>query len=240
MKKKKWISIVLIITMLTGTLWPQQQAAAKETTYQSEQQEKPLFHKTGVAGKTLKASVIKWAIKHIDDIIEKVAPYISEKAAEKLRNAGDVIIEVFQAYENVKSVVKYKLIESLQEALSEHIGTTPSIAVSSFIGNLLDDRNEKASNDKTESSKKKDYILPYSNTRKLTMADIKNLTKKERRLARNEIYARHGRRFLDKKLQKYFNSKSWYHGTIEPENFVDSEHLSKLERKNAKFILKHE
>ncbi len=55
-----------------------------------------------------------------------------------------------------------------------------------------------------------DCILPFSSTWLLTDADLSYLTKDELRLARNEIYARHGRQFNDKELQAYFNSKSWY------------------------------
>jgi len=55
-----------------------------------------------------------------------------------------------------------------------------------------------------------DYILPYSNVRELTYIDLRGLTKAELRLARNEIFARHGRVFVDQSLQEYFNSKTWY------------------------------
>lgn len=85
-----------------------------------------------------------------------------------------------------------------------------------------------------------DYIIPYSDTKKLTRSDIEGLTKVELRLARNEIYARHGRRFNDEELQAYFDAKDWYDGWIEPEDFIDSEQLTKLERRNAKFIKKFE
>ena len=38
-------------------------------------------------------------------------------------------------------------------------------------------------------------------------------------LAKNEIYARHGRKFVTQRIADYFNSKSWYKGTVEPETF---------------------
>ena len=38
-------------------------------------------------------------------------------------------------------------------------------------------------------------------------------------LAKNEIYARHGRRFVTEYISDYFNSKSWYQGTVDPEIF---------------------
>lgn len=84
------------------------------------------------------------------------------------------------------------------------------------------------------------YILPISEKRQLIENDLKGLSYKELRLARNEIYARHGRLFNDIELQKYFNKQDWYNGYIEPEDFIDSEELSKLEIENAKFILAYE
>ena len=85
-----------------------------------------------------------------------------------------------------------------------------------------------------------EYILPESDSRKLTKSDLYGLSKEELRIARNEIYARHGRRFQDEELQEYFDEQDWYDGYIDPEDFVDSQMLSKLERRNAKFILKFE
>ena len=55
-----------------------------------------------------------------------------------------------------------------------------------------------------------DYIISFSSTRTLTDADVRLLTSWELKLARNEIYARHGRQFNDQDLQKHFNSKAWY------------------------------
>lgn len=52
------------------------------------------------------------------------------------------------------------------------------------------------------------YILQNSSNRLLTKEDVKNLSKKQCRYARNEIYARYGRKFSDKQLQAYFDSPS--------------------------------
>ena len=81
-----------------------------------------------------------------------------------------------------------------------------------------------------------DYILPQSSSVPLTSADLYGLSKDQLRLARNEIYARHGRMFNDQSLQAYFNSKSWYRGTIAPSSFRDDAMLTKLERDNIKLI----
>lgn len=80
-----------------------------------------------------------------------------------------------------------------------------------------------------------DYILPNSSTTYLTRADLAGLSQEQLRLARNEIYARHGRKFKTKELQDYFNSKSWYTGTIESNAFKD-DYLNAYEKENIKLI----
>lgn len=83
------------------------------------------------------------------------------------------------------------------------------------------------------------YILPESNTKYLSEADLANISKEELKIARNEIYARHGRKFQSQDLQEYFDSKAWYQGTIEPANFSESL-LNDFEKKNIKLIQKAE
>lgn len=80
-----------------------------------------------------------------------------------------------------------------------------------------------------------DYILPDSSSRYLTENEIRALSKDEMRLARNEVYARHGRKFSAEDLQAYFNSKSWYSGTVEPNNFDESV-LNEYEKANLDLI----
>lgn len=84
-----------------------------------------------------------------------------------------------------------------------------------------------------------DYILPDSDSQYITDDDLYDLSESECKIARNEIYARHGRKFNDASLQEYFDSKDWYEGTIEPEEFDESV-LNKYEKKNVKTIAKYE
>ena len=107
---------------------------------------------------------------------------------------------------------------------------------------IQSDINLKENKKKKSARKKKntDYIIPESSSRKLTRKDVKGKSARQLRIARNEIYARHGRLFVDQELQDYFDSKDWYFGYIEPEDFVETEELSKLERRNALFIRKFE
>ena len=83
------------------------------------------------------------------------------------------------------------------------------------------------------------YILPNSNSRYLTESDLYGLTKEQLRIARNEIYARHGRLFDSQDLQNYFNSQSWYNGRIKPANFSESV-LNQYEKANIALIQRAE
>jgi hypothetical protein len=83
------------------------------------------------------------------------------------------------------------------------------------------------------------YILPNSDTEYLTDEDVMYLSDRELMLARNEIYARHGRKFNDSEIRTYFESQAWYNPTIEPGDFSDSM-LSKVEKANIALIQKYE
>lgn len=84
-----------------------------------------------------------------------------------------------------------------------------------------------------------DYILPDSGTRLLTDSDVEGLSLQQINYAKNEIYARHGRKFNSRELQDYFNSKSWYNGTIDPDDFTDGM-LSSIEQQNVQFLSEKE
>lgn len=76
-----------------------------------------------------------------------------------------------------------------------------------------------------------DDILRASDKRVMSEEDIAALTKGQLRLARNEIYARHGYVFKSQDLQEYFSSKSWYH----PDPSFDGS-LNEVEKENVDFI----
>lgn len=64
-----------------------------------------------------------------------------------------------------------------------------------------------------------EYFFPDSSSRYLTDEEIAAYSADDLELAKNEIYARHGRQFVTQYISDYFNSKSWYHGTVDPETF---------------------
>lgn len=84
-----------------------------------------------------------------------------------------------------------------------------------------------------------EYIIPYSDEYVIDEGTLAGMTEDELMYARNEIYARHGRKFNDEDIQNYFNSKSWYYGYIEPDEFTDDV-FNEVEKENIKIIKEYE
>lgn len=71
-------------------------------------------------------------------------------------------------------------------------------------------------------SREDDYILPEAQNHIYTQEELSDLTREELRIARNEIYARHGRKFKSDDLNSYFSGKSWYQPSVDGDTFDDS------------------
>lgn len=80
-----------------------------------------------------------------------------------------------------------------------------------------------------------DRILPDVQVHKYTFEELAFLSSEELRLARNEICARHGRRFKSNDLNTYFSGKSWYHASVEADAF-DAMVLNQMEKDNLEVI----
>ncbi|MCL2322208.1 MAG: YARHG domain-containing protein, partial [Oscillospiraceae bacterium] len=91
---------------------------------------------------------------------------------------------------------------------------------------------------------KKDYILGKSSSEHVAKSDLTGLSLAELRIARNEIFARHGRLFRDSFLNKWFYSKQWYLNIplkYSPPEFDSMQSpLSMIEIENTDFILAYE
>lgn len=97
----------------------------------------------------------------------------------------------------------------------------------------------------SESYTGKDYMISDSNLRTITEYDLAGLSLAELRIARNEIFARHGRQFKDPMLNQWFYSKTWYLNVplkYAPDEFdaIRPSPLSTLEIENANFIKQYE
>ena len=83
-----------------------------------------------------------------------------------------------------------------------------------------------------------DYIVEGSDSGYFDRSYFEKMTDAELRLARNEIFARHGRKFDATDLQSYFDSKSWYHPKYEPAEFdaIQDDILNQWEKANRDVI----
>ena len=82
------------------------------------------------------------------------------------------------------------------------------------------------------------YILPDSDKRTYTREELSSLDDYSIQMAINELYARRGRKFSTPEIQEYFNGKSWYKGTISPEEFDETEDsvFNEYEIKNRELL----
>lgn len=112
---------------------------------------------------------------------------------------------------------------------------------------LLDDGEEFSNVSNSQSSETStsassssagDYILPDSSTRLYSASELQSYSQYELMLARNEIYARHGRGFNDQEIRQYFQSKGWYQQRYTAEEFdsLPNSPLTSIEQQNIKTI----
>ena len=81
-----------------------------------------------------------------------------------------------------------------------------------------------------------EYVIPISAIAPISEDVLLGLSDNELWIARNEIYARHGRTFKNEYLQSYFNSCSWYQQTVD-ESASEDIVLSEIEKNNLDLIV---
>ncbi len=80
------------------------------------------------------------------------------------------------------------------------------------------------------------YVLPDSSYNYYSYDDLSDMSTYDLYIARNEIFARHGRMFNRTDLQDYFNSQAWYEPIYSPADFdaIQNSVLSDCEMQNAR------
>ncbi len=121
-------------------------------------------------------------------------------------------------YDNIYSGRTYDAIWIF--ALDEDLGLD---YIKDVTVNLIDDGSE--------------YYFTFSDQKYIEPYELEDLSLEDLFKARNEIFARHGRKFKNEMLSEYFESCSWYQGVIEPEDF-DNGNLNECEKKNIEIIYK--
>ena len=79
------------------------------------------------------------------------------------------------------------------------------------------------------------YLFEDSSYRLLEYEDISTISTADIRIAKNEIYARHGYIFKDENLKNYFMGQLWYIPSVKAEEFDDSV-FSDIEKRNLELL----
>ena len=111
--------------------------------------------------------------------------------------------------------------------------------ISESVEKEVSEEDQKQTEETEMQDEASEYFIPDSDSKYLTMKDLEGYSADDCRIARNELFARHGRKFTDENLKSYFESKSWYEGTIEPEDFDDSV-FNEYEIANRDLIVEYE
>ncbi len=131
-------------------------------------------------------------------------------------------------------------------------GIHPVTAVQSWIKEIptlldsSDDSSDRSSEvlkeTNAEETNLSEYIIPDSNSRYLTENDLEGLSQDEVCLARNEIFARYGRKFRTDWIRDYFLSTSWYEEQYEPDEFdaISNDIFNEYEKENIRIIVAYE
>ncbi len=128
---------------------------------------------------------------------------------------GSIVIGIFGGGgKKVETAVPKKDIKAAREAaeLSDE-GEVQTIAIDKDIvvnaggTGSADEKSKMQDSQTTEDSQTvqntEDYIFPNSSSVLLTDSEVSGISKDQLRIGRNEILARHGRRFNDQTLQQY-------------------------------------
>ncbi len=79
-------------------------------------------------------------------------------------------------------------------------------------------------------------LYPEASTRYITSNDLRNKSRWQLKIMRNEIYARHGFIFQTREMRNYFNNQSWYNPVYNNVTHM----LTSIEKSNIAYIKKFE
>lgn len=97
----------------------------------------------------------------------------------------------------------------------------------------------EANNSSVNGNQNNNELIKILSERRLSEADLADLSKKELEIMRNSIYARYGYRFNREDLLEYFSRYSWYSPTTDDMESIYNR-MNDNEKYNIEFIKKHE
>lgn len=168
------------------------------------------------------------AITILDDTQDKESEQVTEKITEQVSEKLTESEKTTEPHTESEKVTEKMTEERQTEKQTEKKEEPPVIDIISEDYYVIE-----------EPTAEPDYsggYLPESSQRALSDADVAGMSYDDLQMAINEIYARHGRIFQSESISGYFNSQSWYQGTVTAENFSESV-FSSVESQNIQFLL---
>lgn len=187
---------------------------------------------------------IYWYIAFRDVMVDADGELVVDVANyETVRESFEVDTEINSGWWSTKSWYYYgyqtldelykDVVTSNMDAYNHEDAVDASLAAAPVEKEEKPADNEDTS--KTVDDAVNEYVLANSDTQLLTSADLDALTAEECKIARDEIYARHGCKFEDAEVQAYFDGCAWYTASIEAGEFDETE-LSDIEFGNKALI----
>lgn len=151
-----------------------------------------------------------------------------------LARLGQTYIFTLQLINVETAVVENSARETCKNCTEDDLIAVVVLATSKLLGETVTQPVEMG----TAPSQHKCPSWPDQATRILSDDELAACSCRELDLLRNEIYARHGRKFVRKDLKEYFESKRWY--KIDPQNPQGDKYLNNYEQKNINIIVEFE
>lgn len=214
---------VLIVIITAGVLIDNNAKKEKARRLAQQEREKEEQEKK-------ENEAMAWVDKEQEDALSN---YVQGKPVEKKRYNN---LAIFQGGDSSSSSSSYSTDSSSSDSSDSY--STYENSDEDYEDYDYDDEDYYEEDDSSS-----EYIFPYSDTECLTADDVKGLSATEINLAKNELYARHGRIFDRQDLQQYFESCSWYYGEYtrtEWEQLGDDYFFNATEIKNRNLLVKYE
>ncbi|MFR8318860.1 MAG: YARHG domain-containing protein [Catenibacillus sp.] len=191
----------------------------------------------------IKASVAQMDLtKATLEDLERLKTLENQMNEQMLSGQYKQALETADAWQKQAREISDRVVEGAANADSDGDGNAPVSGESAGGSGLADNGTAGGDTADPDPDAETEFVFKDSDSRYLTEEDLEGMDAWQLLMARNEIYARHGRLFSNPEIQAYFNEKSWYQGTVAPEVF-DAQIMdifNDYELANIEFIRAHE
>lgn len=169
-----------------------------------------------------------------DEFVEYLDSY---KLADTLKEDVSVFKRALNQMElSVEQVGALSFSDIEKNIDSKDIGSEKQLIVEETTDSEGQKEPEDIQNIEKEEKMRAEYIFPDSDKKYLSEDEVRSVDTEKMALGRNEIFARHGYIFTNETYAEYFESKSWYQGTVSADQFNADQEFNDFEKKNVELI----